>query len=110
MVGQMSELNTKIEKLKKEIDSFIPEVVMNDRDKAAAKLPALAGVMTDVIPTIIGAYDSLPELESYKDDQQYWAQQLERILGAVQNGDYFLLYDALVNELKANLIELQKLI
>lgn len=105
----MKDINNEINSLKSAIDEFVPYVALGDRTAINKQLPVFAKVLGQVLPDIIAVYEN-EKMSDYKDDQVYWGEQLERILGALECGDLFLAYDALVHEMKANLVELQNLV
>lgn len=103
------EIIYEIDRLIQEIDRFAPIVASGDRDAVQRGLEQIFNVMTDVIPQVTLLYET-EKLAPYKEDQAYWGDQLARIAGAVEAGDLILLYDALIYEMKANLLELKKIV
>lgn len=98
-----------IESMKKIIDRFVPYLVVYDKVMVGRNLAVLTKGLSEVLPEVIAIYDD-ERMQEYKEDQAYWPAQLQRILDALESEDFFLSYDALVHELKANLSEVQKLI
>lgn len=105
----MSRVYDDIESLKKLIDRFVQFLIVNDRVGIGTNMAVLTHGLGAVLPEIIALYDD-ERMSEYADDKDYWPAQLERIIGALEIGDFFMAYDALVHELVANLTEIQKII
>lgn len=69
----------------------------------------LLGALEETLTKVVMVYED-PRMQEYKQDQEYWPSQLERVICALQSRDRFLVIDALENELSANLLELEDLL
>lgn len=91
-----------IDMLEDNINVIVPHLISGDRVALANNIESLSAALMSCLPKVIAIYDE-PFMAENKDDVEYWPQQLNRIMGALEAGDLFLAYDGLVNELLANL-------
>ena len=105
----MEELYGNIECMKGIIDKYVPVLLLKGQVEGGSSLAVLTRGMSELLPQLIVLYED-ERMAEYAEDKDYWMQQLNRIIGALEKGDVFLSYDALVHEFKANLTELQKII
>lgn len=102
----------RVKEIEKLIDSatlFASFIMQNKKSEASGVLPELAKTLEEVLPIIDGIYDE-PEMEEYAQDRAYWSNQVERILGAIEKQDGFMVYDSITNELVMNLNLLSKIV
>lgn len=105
----MDGLISNIESMKKIIDNYIPYLMFSGSVKAGTHMAVLSKGLGEILPQIIDVYDD-ERMAEYAEDRNYWPSQLERIVTALESGDAFMSYDALVNEFKGNLTLLQDLL
>lgn len=72
------------------------------RKEAQGMLPRITELLTSVLPAIVQSYEH-PAWKEYQQDQQYWINQLMRIMQAITAEDTFVQIDVLYCETRANL-------
>ncbi len=95
----MDELITKIEET-------VSCLLQYDLQRYAVLARETAGMMMTLFPAITDSYKNTA-MEEFRDDAAYWPEQLQRVIDALGNGDYFEVTDVLFNETRPNLIELK---
>lgn len=86
------------------------ESVMGDAEEMRkAILPEITACMTEIFPAIISSYDR-PEMSDYREDANYWVEQIKRMTETLAGEDVFAQLDVLYFEICANLIEYKTII
>ena len=91
-----------IDNLEKSIDEYLLILMSGNENRIVGEMHILSSALTEALPAIMGVYMD-ERMSEYKDDVNYWPEQLKRILDALGRGDYFLAADALKFEMEANL-------
>lgn len=105
----MENIYDNIESMKRIVDNYIPYLLFSGKIEAGKHMAVLSKGLSEIIPQIIAVYDD-ERMKAYADDRNYWPMQLERIINALESGDAFMSYDALVNEFMDNLTQLQEIL
>ena len=86
------------------------ELGMSDAEGAMKELlPELTSLLMELFPAIINDYEQ-PYMEPYKDDINYWVNQIKRIMEVVDSKDVFAQIDVLYCETYHSLLEYQKIV
>ncbi|MBR2401185.1 MAG: hypothetical protein IKB01_00245 [Lachnospiraceae bacterium] len=86
------------------------ELGMSDAEGAMKELlPELTSLLMELFPAIIKDYEQ-PYMEPYKDDINYWVNQIKRIMEVVDSKDVFAQIDVLYCETYHSLLEYQKIV
>lgn len=88
------------------IEDTVSCLLQYDLQRYAVLARETAGMMMTLFPAITDSYKN-PAMEEFRDDAAYWPEQLQRVIDALGNGDYFEVTDVLFNETRPNLIELK---
>ena len=89
------------------IDLTVENLITSRMNSYSVNAQKLINSLLQELPGIISLYSD-DRMKDISGDATYWPGQLERIIGALEAGDDFSTIDILVNETKANLIELKK--
>ena len=88
------------------IEDTVAILMNHDLERYAASAQELVNYMIALFPAIIECYNN-PLLSDIKEDATYWPKQLNRVIAALEKGDYFEVADVLYNETRPNLVELK---
>lgn len=99
----MNTIVVNIDVVIKVIDLLIELLISGARAEKDELLNYAATGIINVFPQIVESYMK-PEMESVREDMQYWVNQMERIITALSGKDRFLMIDVLKYETKENLI------
>lgn len=91
------------------ITSFVEAVLINDVEYKDLLLMACMKQLQITFPQMI-AYYMTPEMREYKEDIDYWSDQINRISNALETKDQFAIVDIFYFETRQNLIEVKKLL
>lgn len=98
----MEELRAQIKEIEENIRQYRTLLLLSQNNLAAQYLPILVEGLEKVIPQIVVSYER-EEFKEVRADQQYWVNQLQRVLDAIESGDSFLQIDVLYYEILENL-------
>ena len=98
----MEELYQRIQEVEEYIRQYRLLLIMNQNKLAKQYLIVLVEGISEILPQIVASYQQ-EKLAEVREDQQYWMNQLQRILDALESEDYFLQIDVLYNETLVNL-------
>ena len=98
----MEELRAQIKEIEENIRQYRTLLLLSQNNLAAQCLPILVEGLEKVIPQIVVSYER-EEFKEVRADQQYWVNQLQRVLDAIESGDSFLQIDVLYYEILENL-------
>lgn len=96
-------LQEKIEELIDLINAIGENIAKEEVEKTDVLMQNLPPLLNYVFPNIVQSY-LCDELAESRGDMEYWVQQLERIIYAMQGKDRFALFDILYCETKENLL------
>lgn len=102
MEAIMEELYQRIQEVEEYIRQYRLLLIMNQNKLAKQYLIVLVEGISEILPQIVASYQQ-EKLAEVREDQQYWMNQLQRILDALESEDYFLQIDVLYNETLVNL-------
>jgi len=105
----MQEMLSQIDELIETIDQICQYMIENKPIAATKLMPDFTGKLMEVYPKIVESY-LRPELESVREDMNYWTNQLDRMFSVIQGDDVFLLIDVLHFETRENLLLYRKMI
>lgn len=91
------------------IEEVADALLRYDMDKYGTKAQELVSVLMKMLPAVIDCYND-PKMADVREDATYWPGQLQRIIDALEKGDYFEVTDVLYNETRPNLIELRDML
>lgn len=78
-------------------------LLLEDKTREAqSMLPRVTQLFSSIIPAIVQSYEH-PVMKPYRQDQQYWVNQLPRITQAITSSDAFVQMDVLYCETRENL-------